>query len=54
MGDTPYLSGLVLGPGAIATMIAMPIAGKLVTKINPKAILALEKGEGRYSAAGTH
>lgn len=40
MGYTSTLSGLVLGPGGIATLIAMPIAGRLVTKINPKAILA--------------
>jgi DHA2 family multidrug resistance protein len=40
MGYTSFLSGLVLAPGGIASMIAMPIAGKLVTKINPKAILA--------------
>jgi DHA2 family multidrug resistance protein len=40
MGYTSFLSGLALGPGGIATIIAMPIAGKLVTKINPKAILA--------------
>ena len=30
MGYTAYLAGLVLGPGGIATMIAMPIAGNLV------------------------
>jgi len=40
MGYTSTLAGLVLGPGGIATLIAMPIAGRLVTKINPKAILA--------------
>jgi DHA2 family multidrug resistance protein len=40
MGYTATLAGLVLGPGGIATLIAMPIAGRLVTKMNPKAILA--------------
>jgi DHA2 family multidrug resistance protein len=40
MGYTSFLAGLVLAPGGIAAMIAMPIAGRLVTKINPKAILA--------------
>ncbi len=40
MGYTSFLAGLVLGPGGIATMIAMPIAGKLVNKANPKALLA--------------
>ena len=49
MGYTSYLAGLVLGPGGIATMIAMPIAGKLVTKVNPKAILAFGIGVAAYS-----
>ncbi|MBI5188415.1 MAG: DHA2 family efflux MFS transporter permease subunit [Nitrospirae bacterium] len=40
MGYTATLAGLVLGPGGVATMIAMPIAGRLITKINPKCILA--------------
>jgi DHA2 family multidrug resistance protein len=40
MGYTAYLSGYVLGPGGIATLICLPIAGKLVTKVNPKALLA--------------
>jgi MFS transporter, DHA2 family, multidrug resistance protein len=41
MGYTAYLSGFVLGPGGLATLITLPIAGKLVTKINPKAILSV-------------
>jgi DHA2 family multidrug resistance protein len=41
MGYTSFLAGLALGPGGIANIIVMPIAGKLVTKINQKAILAL-------------
>jgi DHA2 family multidrug resistance protein len=40
MGYTSYLSGLALAPGGIATMITMLIAGKFITRINPKAILA--------------
>jgi DHA2 family multidrug resistance protein len=40
MGYTATLAGVVLGPGGIASMIAMPIAGRLITKINPKGILA--------------
>jgi DHA2 family multidrug resistance protein len=40
MGYTSFLAGLALAPGGIAAMIAMPIAGRLVTKINPKAMLA--------------
>ena len=49
MGYTSFLAGLVLGPGGIATMIAMPIAGRLVTKINPKAILAFGIAVAAYS-----
>ncbi len=40
MGYTAFLAGLVLGPGGIATMIALPVAGRLVHKTNPKGILA--------------
>jgi len=39
MGYTATLAGVVLGPGGIATLIAMPIAGRLVTRVNPKALL---------------
>jgi len=41
MGYTSFYAGLVLGPGGIATMLSMPIAGKLVNKVNPKRILAV-------------
>lgn len=40
MGYTSTLAGMVLGPGGLATLIAMPIAGRLVTKVNPRALLA--------------
>jgi MFS transporter, DHA2 family, multidrug resistance protein len=49
MGYTSFLSGLVIGPGGIATMIAMPIAGKLVTKISPKAVLAFGLAVASYA-----
>ena len=39
MGYTATLAGMVLGPGGIATLIAMPIAGRLVTRVNPKGLL---------------
>jgi DHA2 family multidrug resistance protein len=39
MGYTAFLAGLVLGPGGLMTMIAMPIAGKLITRVNPKGLL---------------
>ncbi|PIV40919.1 MAG: EmrB/QacA family drug resistance transporter [Nitrospirae bacterium CG_4_10_14_3_um_filter_44_29] len=39
MGYTATLAGVVLGPGGIATLIAMPVAGMLVTKMNPKLLL---------------
>ncbi len=41
MGYTSFYAGLVLGPGGMATLISMPIAGKLVGKVNPKKILAV-------------
>jgi DHA2 family multidrug resistance protein len=49
MGYTSFLSGLVLAPGGIATMITMQIAGRLVTKINPKAMLAFAIATVAYS-----
>lgn len=39
MGYTATLAGVVLGPGGVATLIAMPIAGRLITKVNPKGLL---------------
>jgi DHA2 family multidrug resistance protein len=49
MGYTSFLAGFVLAPAGIASMIVMPIAGKLVTKINPKAILAFGIAVTAYS-----
>ncbi len=40
MGYTATLAGMVLGPGGVATLVAMPIAGRLVTKMNPKVLLS--------------
>ncbi|HSB52065.1 MAG TPA: DHA2 family efflux MFS transporter permease subunit, partial [Dissulfurispiraceae bacterium] len=40
MGYTAYLAGFVLGPGGVATLITLPIAGRLVTKVNPKGLLS--------------
>jgi len=39
MGYTSFLAGFVLGPGGIATLIALPVAGSLVNKVNPKYLL---------------
>ena len=39
MGYNATLAGMVLGPGGVATLIAMPVAGRLVTKTNPKFLL---------------
>jgi len=39
MGYTSFYAGLVLGPGGIATLFAMPIAGKFIGKVNPKRFL---------------
>lgn len=41
MGYTATLAGLVLGPGGVATLVTMPIAGRLVSKMNPKILLAI-------------
>jgi len=49
MGYTSMLAGMVLGPGGVASMIAMPMAGRLVTKVHPKAILALGMAVAAYS-----
>jgi DHA2 family multidrug resistance protein len=40
MGYTSFWAGLALAPGGVATLIMMPIVGRLVMKINPKWILA--------------
>lgn len=39
MGYTATKAGMVLGPGGLATLIAMPVAGKLVHKLNQKVLL---------------
>ena len=39
MGYTATLAGMVLGPGGMATLISMPLAGRLITKMNPKYLL---------------
>ncbi len=39
MGYTSFLAGFVLGPGGLATLIALPVAGALVNKVNPKFLL---------------
>ena len=49
MAYSSYLAGMVLGPGGIATLIAMPIAGKLVTKMSPRALLAFGIVVAAYS-----
>lgn len=51
LGYTAFLAGWALAPGGIATLFAMPLAGKLVTKINPKAILITGLGIAAYSMA---
>jgi DHA2 family multidrug resistance protein len=49
MGYNATLAGMVLGPGGVATLIAMPIAGRLVTKVNPKGLLAFGLIVSAYS-----
>jgi len=40
MGYTSFHAGLVMGPGGLAALFTMPIVGRLVTRVNPKKILA--------------
>ncbi len=40
MGYTSFHAGLVLGPGGMAALFTMPVVGRLVTRVNPKKILA--------------
>jgi DHA2 family multidrug resistance protein len=39
MGYTSFYAGLVLGPGGLATMLAMPLVGKLIDRVDPKRFL---------------
>jgi DHA2 family multidrug resistance protein len=39
MGYTSFHAGLVLGPGGIATMLAMPLVGKFMGRVDPKRFL---------------
>lgn len=41
---TVYLAGLVLSPGGIVTMMMMPIAGRLVSLVQPKYLLVFGAG----------
>ncbi len=42
MGYTAFLAGLVLGPGALTTLVAMPVMGKLLEKnFDPRKLLFL-------------
>ena len=49
MGYTSFLAGLALGPGGFANMIAMALTGRLVTRINPRGILAFGIAVAAYS-----
>ena len=40
MGYTAFLAGVVLGPGAVLTLVTLPIAGKLTERIDARALLA--------------
>ena len=41
VGYTAQLSGLVLSPGAIVTMISMPVIGKLLVKHDPRWLVVI-------------
>jgi DHA2 family multidrug resistance protein len=49
MGYTATLAGMVLGPGGFATLVAMPIAGQLVTKVSPRVLLSFGIFVSAYS-----
>ena len=49
MGYTASLAGLVLGPAGMVSLIAMPIAGRLITRMNPKVILGFGIVTAAYS-----
>ena len=49
MGYTAFLAGVVLGPGGVATVMALPIAGKFVDKKKPRMILFLGIVVSAYS-----
>jgi DHA2 family multidrug resistance protein len=40
MGYTSFHAGLVMGPGGLAALFTMPIVGRLISRVNPKIILA--------------
>ncbi len=40
MGYNAMLAGMALAPGGFATLLSMPAAGKLVTRVSPKWVLA--------------
>jgi DHA2 family multidrug resistance protein len=40
MGYTSFYAGLVLGPGGVVTLMAMPLAGVLIQRTSPKRVLA--------------
>ncbi|MFB3926428.1 MAG: DHA2 family efflux MFS transporter permease subunit [Syntrophales bacterium] len=39
MGYTATLAGVVLGPGGLANLISMPVAGRLINRVNPRIVL---------------
>jgi DHA2 family multidrug resistance protein len=41
MGYTAFLAGLVLGPGGLATMVSLLVAGRLLNRISPRIFLGI-------------
>jgi DHA2 family multidrug resistance protein len=41
MGYTAMLAGMVLAPGGVATLLVMPIAGLLMTRLDPRWMIAV-------------
>jgi DHA2 family multidrug resistance protein len=49
MGYTAYLAGLVLGPGGLATLVAMPIAGALIGRVDSRYLLGFGLAANAYA-----
>jgi MFS transporter, DHA2 family, multidrug resistance protein len=49
MGYTSFLAGFVLGPGGLATLLSLPLAGNLVNRVNPKYLLGFGIAVNAYA-----
>jgi DHA2 family multidrug resistance protein len=49
MGYTAMLSGMVLAPGGLSTLVTMPIAGALLNRVDPRWIIVTGCGLNAYA-----